>query len=800
MKITLLSSGMALLGVGIVWGQAQPSSATLPVTQQRALVDRYCAGCHNDKLKSGGFSWTKIDLAHPEQSVEQSEKVIRKLRAGMMPPPGLPRPDAATIRGFVVAMETSIDQAAALHPNPGKPALHRLNRTEYANSVRDVLGVQVDVSKILPPDNTSFGFDNMADVLDVSPTLMEGYIRAASRVSREAVGDPEAPPFTASYTLPRTLSQTRHVDGTPLGTRGGLAVTYDFPADGEYIFKVGFYYAQQGALYGRNQGKGQQIEIAINGERVALLDINPMMTETTENLKTPPIKVKAGPQKISASFPQTFDGPIDDEYHMLEQTLVDTNTGSYPGITTVPHLHRLDITGPTQVSGVSDTPSRRMIFSCRPAAGKDEVPCAKQIVNRLARLAWRRPITDSDTEGLLNFFQQGRNGGNFDTGVRTALQAMLASPNFVFRFEDVPLSVAPGQNYRITDLELASRLSYFLWSSGPDEELLGLAGQNKLHDPAVLRKEVRRMLADEKSEALTTGFASEWLHLQNLKGVTPDLYIFQNFDKSLADSMRRETELFFDSIMREDHNIVDLLTANYTFVDERLAKHYGIPDILGPRFRRVTWTDPNRFGLLGQGSILMLTSNANRTSPVQRGKYVMEVLLGTPPPPPPPNVPSLKENADNEKPLSVRERMEQHRKNEPCNSCHKLMDPIGMSLENYDAVGVWRTNDSGFPIDASGQLFDGSKLNGPTSLRAAILNHSDAFIESFTESLLAYGLGRVPEVDDMPVVRSIEKDAAKNGDRFSSYILGIATSTPFQMRRAGSKVPVSTDAVADRNQ
>jgi cytochrome c551/c552 len=770
----------------------------MPTARARALVNQYCAGCHNDKIKSGGFSWASIDLAHPDQSGPDAERVIRKLRAGMMPPPGIPRPDSATIKALAASIENDIDRVAATHPRPGKPALHRLNRTEYANSIRDLLAVEVDISKILPPDNMSFGFDNMADVLDVSPALMEGYIRAASKVSREAVGDLEATPVTASYTLPRTLTQTRHVDGTPFGTRGGLAVTYDFPADGEYVFKVGFYYAQQGALYGRNQGKGQQIEIAVNGEKVALLDIDPGITESTENLKTPPIKVKAGPQRVSASFPQSFDGPIDDEYHMLEQTLVDVNTGSFPGITTVPHLHRLDVTGPMHVSGISDTPSRKKIFTCRPAAVQDGIPCARQIISRLGRQAWRRPLTDSDVEALLSFYQRGKNNGDFETGIRGALQAMIASPNFVFRFEEVPAGIAPGQNYSISDLELASRLSYFLWSSGPDEELIAIAGQNKLHDRAVLQQQVRRMLADWKSEALTKNFASQWLHLQNLKGVTADLYIYQNFDTSLTDSMRRGTELFFDSVVREDRNILDLLTANYTFVDERLAKHYGIPDVLGPRFRRVTWTDPNRFGLLGQGSILMLTSNTNRTSPVQRGKYVMEVLLGTPPPAPPANVPPLKESGDDDKPVSVRERMEQHRAQEPCASCHKLMDPIGMALENFDAVGVWRNHDGGYPIDASGQMFDGSKLDGPVSLRQAILSHSDAFIGTFTENLLAYGIGRVPASSDMPVVRAIEREAAQKNNRFVSFIMGVVTSAPFQLRNAPEKPAGDTSIAAHR--
>ena len=763
-------------------------SAAAQTVAPGALVNQYCSYCHNDKLKSGGMTLTKLDLAHPEQNAELAEKAIRKVRAGLMPPPGMPRPAGAAMKQFAASLETAIDQAAALHPNPGRPALHRLNRTEYANSVHDLLGVSVDVSPLLPTDDMSHGFDNMADVLGLSPALMEGYIRAAGKISREAVGDPQALALTHTYSIPRVVSQMRHVDGTPMGTRGGMAVVHDFPADGEYTFKLGFYYSPTGPLFGVNQGKGQQIEIAVNGERVALLDINPAMTLATDGIKTPPVKLRAGPQRISASFPVKFDGPIEDEYRMVEQSLVDVSVGALPGMTTLPHLHELSITGPLKAAGVSDTPSRRKIFTCRPLEG-DEIRCAKQITSALARQAYRRPVNENDIEGLLSFYQEGRNQGNFETGIRTVIQAILASPEFVFRFERVPAGVTPGRNYRISDLELASRLSYFLWSTAPDEELIELAGQGRLRDPAVLDKQVKRMLADSRSDALSTIFAGQWLHLQNLKTANPDLFEYPNFDKTLADSMRRETELLFASVMREDRNVLDLLSANYTFVDERLAKHYGIPNIMGSRFRRVMLTDPNRFGLLGQGSILTLTSTALRTSPVQRGKYVMEVLLGTPPPPPPPNVPLLPENADSRtghvaKPLSVRERVEQHRANAVCAGCHKMMDPIGFALENFDAVGVWRTNDSGFRIDPAGEMFDGAKLSGPASLRQALLNHSDVFVSNLTENLLAYGLGRVLESYDMPAVRGVDRDAARNGNRFSAFILGIVKSVPFQMRRA----------------
>jgi hypothetical protein len=790
-------SGLAALSVTIVCGQ------TAAVQPSRALVNQYCAGCHNEKLTSGGFSWTKLDVDHPEQNADQAEKVIRKVRAGLMPPAGAPRPDAPTMKAFAAAMETSIDRAAALHPNPGRPALHRLNRTEYANVIHDLLNVDVDVTSLLPADDMSHGFDNMADVLTISPALMQGYIRAAGRISREAIGDATALALTSTYSVSRVMSQMRHVDGTPFGTRGGLAVVHDFPADGEYIFKVGFYYSPTGPLFGLNQGKGQQIEIAVNGERVALLDINPNMKLANDGIKTPPIKVRAGPQRISASFPQKFDGPIEDEYRMVEQSLVDVSAGTVPGMTTLPHLHELSITGPTVASGVSETPSRHKIFSCRPT-GDDEIPCAKQIIGALARQAYRRPVTANDFEGLLGFYQRGRNSGDFDSGIRTAIQAILASPEFVLRFERTPANVAAGKNYHISDLELASRLSFFLWSSAPDDQLLTAATQGKLKDPLVLEKQVRRMLADPKSSAMTANFANQWLHLQNLKGVSPDLFEYPDFDRSLADAMRRETELLFDNVMREDRDVTELLTANYTFVNERLAKHYGIPDILGSRFRRVTLTDSNRFGLLGHSSILTITSTAIRTSPVQRGKYVMEVLLGTPPPPAPPNIPTLPENASLRtghvvKPLSVRERLEEHRKNAACAGCHKMMDPIGFALENFNPIGAWRVNDSGFRINPTGKMFDGSKLDGPASLRQAILNRSDVFLGTFTENLLSYGVGRVVEPYDMPVVRSVAREAARNNNRFSAFVLAIVKSAPFQMRKAEEGAGAATDGMAPQH-
>ena len=726
-----------------------------------------------------------------ENNAEHVEKAIKMLQIGMMPPPGLPRPDNATAKAFAKTLAAGIDRAAEARPSAGSPDLHRLNRTEYQNSIRDLLGLDVEVSTLLPADDMSHGFDNMADALTVSPALMEGYIRAAGKISRLAVGDSHVTPTTATFQVPKIVNQMRLVDGAPYGTRGGVSTIYNFPADGEYVFKTSFYHDLDGPFWGKNQGKGEQLEISINGTRVALLTLDPNMMPT-DTRQTPPIAVKAGPQRVSAAFLEKSSGPIEDIVSPVEMTLIDTTHADIPGLTSLPHLRELNVTGPTNVTGVGDTPSRRTIFTCHPEAGADEVPCAKKVIARLARLAYRRPATDSDIEDLLSLFQKGRNQGNFDSGIQAVVQTILSDPEFVFRVERVPRNLAGGASYRISDLELASRLSFFLWSSAPDDALINLASQNQLHEPATLEQQVRRMLADPKSEALATVFAAQWLHLQNLKDVQPDVFLFPNYDRNLGDSMRRETELFFSSIVHEDRSVLDLLGANYTFVDEILAKHYGIPDILGSRFRRVAITDERRFGLLGQASILTLTSVSNRTSPVARGKYVMQVLLGEPPPPPPPNVPALKENDESSKAQSVREKMEMHRKQEPCHSCHQLMDPIGLALENFDGVGQWRTNDTGIRIDPTSQMFEGSKLDGPVSLRKAILSRPEGFLNTFTENFLAYGLGRVIDYRDLPAARVIERDAAANGNRFSVYVLGIVKSTPFQMRHVEVAEPPAT--------
>jgi hypothetical protein len=761
-----------------------------PAQAARATLTQNCAMCHNETLKSGGLALTALDLDRPDHSAKDWEKAILKIRAGMMPPAGMPR-DTPAINHLADYLELSLDRAAAQNPNPGRPALHRLNRAEYANSVRDLLGIEIDPAAWLPADDMSHGFDNMAEVLTISPTLMDGYIRAAGKISRLAVGDPTASPQEETYHLPSTFSQTHHVEGTPLGTRGGTAFTHIFPADGDYVFRMSLYFTTNTLLFGTYE-KNEQLEVAVNGEKVALIPVNPRM-KVDDDMRTPPIHIKAGPQVITASFIRQTDAPVDDFVMPFEQSLEDLFAGQTRGITALPHLRNIGIVGPYKVTGVSDTPSRRRIFECRPENQGEEIGCARRILSDLARRAYRRPVTEADREDLLSVYQKGRTKGDFNSGIRMALEFILANPQFVFRFEQRPPTVAPGANYRVSDVELASRLSYFLWSSLPDDRLLALASANRLHEPKQLEAEVRRMLADPRSEALVSNFAGQWLYLRNLKTVQPDIFTYPNFDENLLDSMRRETELFFGSIIHEDRNIMDLLTANYTFVDERLARHYGIPNVEGNRFRRVTLTNPNRFGLLGQASILTVTSFATRTSPVVRGKWILENLLGAPPPNPPANVPPLRESPANVKDVSVRARLEEHRKNPVCAACHTKMDPIGFALENFDGTGVWRTRDGLDPIDTKGTMVDGTPIDGPVTLRAALMARSDVFIRNFTQKLLTYALGRGVEYYDMPAVRAIDRGAARENNRFSAIVLGIVKSVPFQMRRAEAASVAGTD-------
>lgn len=770
-----------------------PASATLSPQAQNAVINEYCIGCHDDDGRAGGLSLQEFRPERADAQPGIAERMIRKLRAGLMPPAGKPRPDAATVRALAASLGATVDRAAAARPFAGAPELHRVNRAEYRNSVRDLLDLDVDVSSLLPPDEVGRGFDNMADALAVTPAVVQGYVRAAGQIARAALGDPEASPSTAMYRVPKVVNQMRHVEGAPLGTRGGTSVVHLFPADGDYTFKVTLYYDFLETLYGQNLPpnlQGQQLEVSVDGARAALFTINPSTPETRTNLTTPRVRVTAGPHRVSAAFIAKFDGPTEDEFRQVEQSMVDISAG-VPGLIALPHLQSMAIAGPFVVSGISDTPSRRRILVCTPASSGQEAPCARRIIASLARRAFRRPAGEPDADFLLGYYRQGRKGGTFEDGIRMVVQAIVANPKFIFRFERTPPEARPGENFRLDDLDLASRLSYFLWSSSPDDELLAAAAAGRLKDPAVLEREVRRMLADPKAEALVDNFAEQWLRLRHVREADPDTGLFPQFSRNLGRSMVRETKLLFGSIMREDRSILDLLTARYTFVDGLLARHYGIPNVQGSAFRRVAVTDPNRYGLLGHASILTLTSLANRTSPVLRGKYVMEVFLGVSPPAPPPNVPALVENVENQKPLPVRERLAAHRRSPACAACHKMMDPIGLALENFNAIGLWRTVDSGAPIDPSGELFDGTPLDGPVSLRNAILGRRDAFIASFTENFLAYGLGRLIEDRDMPAARAIVRGAASNGYRFSSFVLGVVRSVPFEMRRADS---VQTDA------
>ncbi|MBY0494964.1 MAG: DUF1592 domain-containing protein [Cyanobacteria bacterium] len=762
---------------------------TMTVADQNALVKQYCVGCHNDRNKdrTSGLSFQSFDAAAIGDHADVAEKMIRRLRSGMMPPVGAKRPDQATINSLVNAFETRIDRAAALNPNPGWRPSQRLNRAEYQRAVKDLLAVDVDVNQFLPADTLSDGFDNIADTQTISSTLMEGYLRAASQISRLAVGDRNASPTSTTWKVPRTASQMRHVEGAPLGTRGGLSVLHVFPADGEYFFKIMLHMGPTGDLFG-GPYRGEQIEVSIDGERVALMDINPRMNEQDPNgmtMQTPNVNIKAGQHRVSAVFVQRFDGPADDLIMPIEHTLADTNIGEVFGTTALTHLRDFTVAGPVSVTGVSETESRRKIFTCRPTNALEESACAADIVRKLASQAYRGTVPADDLKDLMSFYERGRKQSDFEGGIRMAVQAVLASPRFLFRIEQTPSSLKAGQTYRISDSDLASRLSFFIWGSMPDAELLKTASQGTLRTPVVFEKQLKRLLADQRSTALSTRFASQWLRLQDVDKVRPDHHFYSYWDTTLSQAMVRETELFVDSLIREDRPVTDLLTADHTFVNERLAKHYGIPNILGDQFRRVTIDDVNRRGVLGQGSVLLLTSIADRTSPVLRGKWVMEVLLGSPPPPPPPNVPLLEETkaVDEGKTLSTRERMEMHRKNPSCNSCHRVIDPLGLALENFDVTGVWRIKDNGAAVDPVGDLYDGTRLDGPIALRNALLKHQDVFMLSFTESLMTYALGRRVESYDMPAIRQIVRDAKAKNYRFSAFISGVANSAAFRMGR-----------------
>jgi len=785
-----LLSGLAVAGMAVALPAFAQTPSAHPIasnssSSKRAVVDKYCVGCHNAKVKVGGLALDTLDMAHVGDKSEIWEKVVRKLRAGVMPPPGLPRPDKATTELLISSLENDLDRAAAGKPNLVAPGVHRVNRTEYTNAVHDLLGINVDAAAYLPVDDASSGFDNVAGSLGVSPALVEGYMSAAAKISRLALGH-ETSPQQKRYVAQQDYSQENHVEGLPFGTRGGMVVRHYFPADGEYVISWFPVRGNTGELFGANR-KGEQLEVLIDGERVGLFDIDKLPQGTDNDKNEVRLQVKAGERTVGLAFLNTTQVPIDDLNQHYVRSVLDTNP--MPGYIFSPQVSQFLILGPYNGKRSVDSEARRKILVCKPASNSDEVPCAKQILNNLARRAYRRPVTEGDTETLLGFYQAGRNKGDFEDGIERALQAVLSDPEFVFRGEADPANVKPGQPYRISDIELASRLSFFLWSTSPDDTLISLASQNKLSNPKNLEREVRRMLADPRAHELVKNFAGQWLQLRNLPSVAPVTQMFPDFDDNLRQAFRIETEMFFESIVREDRNVLDLLTADYTFVNERLARHYGIPNIYGSVFRRVTLGEgfEARRGLLGKGSILLVTSQADRTSPVLRGKWVLMNILGTIPPDPPPNVPPLRQSDKmaNGQPvpleISMRERMEEHRANPTCAACHKQMDPIGFSLENFDAVGKWRTIEWGRKLDVTGQFSDGAAFDGPLGLRQALLSYSPQFLRTVTEKLLVYALGRGIDGPDMPLVRSIVRDAGSNNNRFSSIVLGIVKSQPFNM-------------------
>jgi mono/diheme cytochrome c family protein len=769
-------------------GVSSPAAAMKPAashTDYNALVKQYCVTCHNDRNKdrAGSLTLASFDFAKAGEQADVTERMIRKMQASMMPPPGARRPDEATYQQFVVALESAVDAHAKANPNPGGRPFQRLNRPEYARAVKELLAIEVDSSEWLPNDTMSANFDNIADEQALSPTLLEAYLNAAADISRLAVGDKNAPSIDHTYTNSTYASQHPwdRVEGAPYGTRGGMVVNHVFPADGEYQFEMTF-----------NSGENtrfEQIDVSIDGQRVALVEYELLNVAGADGRgqtphRTEPIFIKAGQHKIAAAFVRKIDGPYEDLIKPHEWSYAGGGSGG-SGITTLPHMADLVIRGPLRATGISNTASRQKIFSCRPTSQTDEPVCARQIITRLGAEAYRRPLTAAELDRLMPFYEQGAAKGGFEQGVRSALETILASPHFIFRLEKAPTDARSGGTYRVADIDLASRLSFFLWGLPPDKALIAAAERRELSTAAGLEKHARRMLADPRSEALASRFAAQWLRLQDVEKVRPDPNFYPNFDENVAEAMRTETKLFFESLVREDRSLLDLLTADYTFVNERLARHYGFPGIVGRDFRRVTYPDSSRRGILGQGSMLVQTSLANRTSPVLRGKWVMEVLMGTPPPPPPPNVPDLEAagEAKEGRLMTTRERMEIHRANATCNSCHRFMDPIGLALDNFDVTARWRVRENGMPLDTSGDFYDGSKVTSLPELVQALLKRPQPLMRGFTENLMAYGLGRRVEYYDQPAIRAIVRQAEPSNYKISSFILGVIKSDAFRMRR-----------------
>ena len=771
-------------------GQQPTRTASAAAADHAAVLTQYCITCHNDRARTGGLVLSAADLDNVPARADVWEKVIRKVRAGMMPPVGLPRPDQAALDSLVSHLETTIDKAALASPVLRRPAMHRLNRAEYGNAIRDLFNLEVDVASLLPPDEEAFGFDNNALVLSVSPALMERYLSAAWKISGLAVASPKITPSLETFRVRGDLSQHDHVPGLPIGTRGGIVIRHYFPVDGEYVISPRLYRETVNIIRGLEVP--HDLEVTLDGERVVLARFGGPQDEQANYLQPTlagdemekrfqkRLKVKAGVHTVGVAFIKKSSATTLELLQPFERERLDPITP-----VGIPELDKVTIEGPFNAVATESSPSRAKVFICRPASQASESGCAKTILSTLARRAYRGAVNAAEMTRLLGFYEKERaSGGSFDDGIESALTFLLVNPRFLFRVESDPQNAAPGSIYRISDLELASRLSFFLWSSIPDDQLLDLAIAGKLQQASVLEQQVRRMLKDQRARALGANFAGQWLYLRNVRGLQPDADVFPDFDHNLREALQRETEMLFESVVLEDQSVVTLLDADYTFVNERLARHYGIPNVYGTQFRRVPVTNDARRGLLGHGSILALTSYNNRTSPVNRGKYVLTNILGTPPPPAPENVPPLDESPG--KALAMRERMEEHRRNPTCAGCHKLMDPIGLALENFDGIGRWRTMDNGARIDSAAQLADGTNVAGPAALRAAILRRPDMFARNMTEMLLTYALGHGVDHHDMPFVRSIVRDANRADYRFSSLVIGIVKSVPFQRRRSES--------------
>ena len=789
---------VALVGTAAYSGPAtRPAPSTVSNAAFDAVVKKDCAGCHSDTQKRGNLSLQTFSMATIGTSPEVAEKIIGKLRSGMMPPPGRSRPAGDTLPMLAESLERMMDARAALNPNPGTRTFQRLNRAEYERSIHDMLSLDVNAESWLPLDTKSANFDNIADVQTPSATLLDAYLDAASEISRLAVGDPSAAVSTSTYKIARLASQWDQAEGAPKGTRGGVSAMHTFPADGEYVFTVSLHAIPTGQLYGSAAPFDEKIEVSVNGERVAVLDVDRWMSQADPNgmeIRTKPIPVRAGAQRITAAFLRTFDGPVNDNIAPIGHSIADTQIGSQSGITIGAHLQHFSVTGPFNPTGVSETASRKRIFSCRPLSPAEARPCAESIVARLGAAAYRRPLPAADVKALMTFYDQGAKVGGFELGVRTALEAVLSSPHFVFRVEETPTTAKAGARFAVSNLDLASRLSFFLWGAAPDSSLIALARRGALSDTTVLVAQTRRMLADPRSEALATRFAAQWWRLQDIDKVHPDALQFPDFHEQLAQSMRRETELFFYGLVRENRSMLEMYTANYSYMNETLARHYGIPGVIGTEFRKVSYPDDRRSGVLGHASVLTLTSHANRTSPVLRGKWVMEVLMGSPPPPPPPNVPDLEKTGEAKEGrlLTTRERMEMHRANTACRSCHLFIDPIGLALDNFDVTGQWRIRENGTDLDTKGDFYDGTKISSLAELQKVLLKRPAPLVRNFTQNLMAYALGRRIEYYDLPTVRKIEATAKADNYRMSDFILGVVTSDAFRLKRLPAAAATNT--------